>query len=164
MRHQLLPDARVYQVANASHENAQTVRLDGLEQVMLAVLRYVFAEFSGGRTLVGQRALHAASHVVAPAHAADLLGSMHRLIRALGDARTTQFLYIAAEDANADHFLTPEEKHFLGLLHFARGSDTAAMHTQLLMLCEGGDSTRVLAEMRAAVELIFSEDGAQNAA
>ncbi|MEM6728030.1 MAG: hypothetical protein AAF618_05990 [Pseudomonadota bacterium] len=154
------PVTRDYQVASGRRETVETIRFEAEDVAVLQVMRAVLDEMSRARIVGGsQRALHEAARAVQSPHAAAFLGSLQCILRELGRVRTSQFNFIPADDPNAARFVTREEVVLVRLLHFACADAAAAFQTQLIMLCEGGDATRVMSEAYLARDLIRAKGG-----
>ena len=136
----LFPDPRNYQVAGTRHATG--------------LLRAVFAGFARGATVTGQPAVHEARKIVPAQYAGSLVGAVQRMVRELGSTRVSRFNYIPTRDVHSDRFVTPEETHFLRLCVFSLAGDAAGAQTQLVLLCEGGQSDGVFSAVDEVCDLL----------
>ena len=87
-------------------------------------------------------------------YAVSLVGAVQRMVRELGSTRVSRFNYIPTRDVHSDRFVTPEETHFLRLCVFSLAGDAAGAQTQLVLLCEGGQSDGVFSAVDEVCDLL----------
>ena len=123
----------------------------GDEIALLDVIRHILLCFADPLAGHQERALAVAAKYF-PGAGEDICVEILTMVRALRDRRFSPFDFSFPHCPICRMQLTPCERQLMEMLRATRWREGASARTYALMLCEGGDGTRLVA---AARELVF---------
>jgi hypothetical protein len=134
--------------APARHEyRVATLGLDAFELAALAIMRLIFASFADPASHAWLRAARAAETCFEDGDAGARFLDLLRVVREMRMARQTPFRFSNADCACCAGVVTEAERHLMLAMRAARRGDRGTANAQALMLCEGGDTSGLLAAL-----------------
>jgi hypothetical protein len=119
--------------------------MDEFEVTFLSVARHLFANFHAPENHCWMDAFMEAERSFPPPFGATIAHAIAYIVEAMRCTRHSMFSYIRNDDASADLAITREERYLVQVLRAMRSGAHTQARTQAMLLCDGGDTGKLLA-------------------